>query len=84
MFSPTEPTSAVHATPFQSALSAEKWLKHRRKAETLRVVTKSDEDRITKNSLTQRQTLRNEAYPAPLFNHTLSFDTLFRALRRRQ
>jgi len=48
MFSSTEPTSVVHAKPFQLALSADKWLKHRRKAETLRVVTKSDEDRITK------------------------------------
>ena len=48
MFSPTEPTSVVHAKSFQLSLSTDKMAKTPSQAETLRVVTKSDEDHITK------------------------------------
>jgi hypothetical protein len=48
MFSPTEPTSVVHAKSFQLSLSTDKMAKTPSQAETLRVVRKSDEDRITK------------------------------------
>jgi hypothetical protein len=83
MFSSTDPRSGVHAKPSQLPPPADKFLKHRRKAETLRLVANGNEDHIGK-FFNSAPNLKEGTLSCSLFNPILSWDSFFELSRRRR